>query len=54
MEESNQKGWIKLYRKMLKWRWYDDAVVKSAFIHCILMANITDAEWHQYDIPKGG
>ena len=54
MEESNQKGWIKLYRKMLKWRWYDDAVVKSAFIHCILMANITDTEWHQYDIPKGG
>ena len=52
MEENT--GWVKLYRKMLKWRWYDDAVVKSAFIHCILMANITDTEWHQYDIPKGG
>ena len=53
MEESNQKGWLKLYRKMLDWGWYDDTTVKSAFIHCLLKANIEDTEWHGEYLPAG-
>lgn len=51
MEENT--GWVKLYRKMEKWGWYDDLVVKSAFIHCLLKANIEDTEWHGILLPAG-
>lgn len=54
MEESNQKGWLKLYRRMLDWGWYDDLAVKSAFLHCLLKANIEEKEWHGITVPKGG
>ena len=53
MEESNQKGWLKLYRRMLDWGWYDDLAVKSAFLHCLLKANIEDTEWHGEYLPAG-
>jgi len=33
------EGWVKLYRKLLKWEWYKDTNTKSLFIHLILMAN---------------
>lgn len=54
MEESNQKGWLKLYRKMLQWGWYDDVAVKVTFIHCLLKANIKEKHWHKIRIPPGG
>lgn len=54
MEESNQKGWLKLYRKMLQWGWYDDVAVKVTFIHCLLNANIKEKHWHKIRIPPGG
>ena len=54
MEESNQKGWMKLYRRMLQWGWYDDVAVKVTFIHCLLKANIKEKYWHKIRIPPGG
>ena len=51
MEENT--GWVKLYRKMEKWGWYDDLAVKSAFLHCLLKANIEDTEWHGEYLPAG-
>lgn len=43
MQELN--GYIKLYRKLVKWGWYQDNVVKSLFLHCLLMASFKDFDW---------
>lgn len=38
-------GYIKLYRKLVKWGWYQDNVVKGLFLHCLLMASFKDFDW---------
>ena len=35
-------GFIKLYRKMLEWGWYDDGPTKDVFIHLLLIASYED------------
>jgi hypothetical protein len=32
-------GYIKLYRSLLKWEWYDDSNVFRVFMHLLLTAN---------------
>ncbi len=44
---------IKLYRKMLNWQWYDDVNTKVLFLHCLLRANWTSGEWHGIHYGKG-
>lgn len=46
-------GWIKLHRKILKWEWYDDPNTFRVFIHCLLMANHEDNQWHGQTVPRG-
>lgn len=36
------EGFIKLYRKMLEWGWYDDGPTKDVFIHLLLIASYED------------
>ncbi|MBQ8298145.1 MAG: hypothetical protein IJX77_10235 [Ruminococcus sp.] len=48
-----ENGYIKLYRTMLKWEWYDDAITKSVFLHLLLTANITNDKWHGVEVPRG-
>ena len=43
MQELN--GYIKLYRKLIKWGWYQDSVVKDLFLHFLLTASFKDFEW---------
>lgn len=43
MQERN--GYIKLFRKLIRWGWYQDNVVKGLFIHCLLCASFKDFEW---------
>ena len=47
------EGWIKLYRKFLKWEWIDVPEMVSLFIHLLLTAAPTDTAWHGIDICKG-
>lgn len=46
-------AFIKLYRKMLDWEWYDDINTKIVFIHCLLRANWQPTKWHGIDIEAG-
>lgn len=46
-------GYIKLFRSLLKWEWYDDINTCRLFIHLILTANYKDTKWHGVDIPAG-
>lgn len=43
MQELN--GFIKLFRKFKKWGWYQNSIVKSVFLHCLLSASYCDFEW---------
>ena len=44
---------IKLYRKMLKWEWYDDSNTFKLFIHFLLKANWKKGYWHGLEIQPG-
>ena len=44
---------IKLYKKMLDWEWYDDTNTKILFLHCLLKANWKSTRWHGIDIEPG-
>ena len=47
------EGWIKLYRKLLDWEWYDDPYTKAVFIDLLLCANYQDKTWHGKLIERG-
>ena len=51
MQELN--GYIKLYRKLIQWGWYQDNVVKSLFLHCLLMASFRDFSWKGNQLKAG-
>ena len=44
-------AFIKLYRNMLDWEWYDDVNTKMLFLHILLRANWKAGSWHgiKYD-----
>lgn len=46
-------GWIKLYRSMLDWEWWDDLNTRSLFLTCLLMANSAERRWKGIVIPRG-
>lgn len=50
---EDNKGFVKLYRSMLTWEWYDDINVKILFLHLILTANYEDKKWHGKVIKRG-
>ena len=45
--------YIKLYRKMLKWEWYDDVNTCRVFLHCLLRANWQETRWHGEVLKPG-
>ncbi len=51
MQELN--GYIKLYRKLIKWGWYQDSVVKDLFLHLLLTASFKDFEWMGRKLKAG-
>ena len=51
MQELN--GYIKLYRKLIGWGWYQDNVVKSLFLHFLLTASFKDFNWMGKKLKSG-
>ncbi len=45
--------YIKLYRKMTDWEWYDDTNCVRIFLHFLLKANWEDSEYKGRKIPRG-
>lgn len=43
---------IKLFRSLLEWEWYDDINTKVLFIHLLLKANYKDKNWRWIVIEK--
>lgn len=48
-----ENGYIKLYRSIANWRWYDDPITKLVFIHLLLTVSIKDSKWHDETIRRG-
>lgn len=51
MNELN--GFIKLYRKLKTWGWYQDSIVKCVFLHLLLSANFKDTPWQGRTLKRG-
>lgn len=47
------KGWIKLHRRLLDWEWYSDTNMVRLFLHLLLKANSSDRRWQGREVPKG-
>jgi len=50
---SNALGWVKLYRSLLDWEWYDDINTKVLFIHLLLKANHKERAYKGMLIKRG-
>lgn len=48
-----EEGFIKIFRTLLKWEWYDDANTTRVFLHLLLTVNYEDKSWHGILIKKG-
>lgn len=51
MQELN--GFVKIHRKLVRWGWYQDNVVKGVFLHLLLTASYKETEWMGRTIHKG-
>ena len=47
------EGYIRLYRKIGEWRWYDDKPTLILFIHLLITVNWKDEAWHDIMIRRG-
>ena len=47
------KGWIKTYRSLLEWEWYQNTNVLRVFLHCLLKANHKDRQWQGIVVKRG-
>ena len=47
------EGFIKLYRSMTKWEWYQDANTTRVFLHLLFNANLEESRYKNHVIPKG-
>jgi len=50
---NESKGFIKLYRSVLEWEWFNDVNAFRLFMYCLLKANYTDTAWRGIDIERG-
>jgi hypothetical protein len=49
----NHRGFIKLYREILDWEWYDDTNTFKVMIHLLLNANFEKKSWRGIEIEPG-
>ena len=46
-------GYIKLFRQIVDWEWYDDFPTFRLFIHLLLKVNHADRDWQNKKIERG-
>lgn len=46
-------GYIKLFREIQDWGWYDDPNTLALWVHLLVDANWKDSVWHGETIPRG-
>lgn len=48
-----EKGYIKISRKFLNWRWYDEDTTFKVFMHLLMTANYEDKKWNKITVKRG-
>lgn len=48
-----EKGFIKIYRSLLTWEWYEDTNTVRLFLHLLLTANHKTGRWKGMEIKRG-
>lgn len=51
--EKLENGYIKLYRSILEWKWYQNPIVMRVFVHCLLNASHCDFEGKVVAVDRG-
>ncbi len=51
--ENREKGFIKIYRSILQWEWWDDINTFRLFVTILIHANWKEKKWHGRTIPRG-
>ena len=46
-------GYMKLFRKISEWEWYDDPITFKVFLHFLITARWQDGSWHGIEIKRG-
>lgn len=46
-------GWIKIYRELLQWEWFEKAEMVQLFIYLLLKVNCEDKQWQGIVIKRG-
>lgn len=49
----NHEGWIKLYRSLIDWEWYDDHNATRLLVHLLVTVNYEDKKWKGITIKAG-
>ena len=50
---TENKGWIRLHRRLLDWEWYSDTNMVRLFLHLLLKANTNDRRWQGREVSRG-
>ena len=53
MAKELNNTWIKIYRGMLEWEWFDFSEMVHLFLYLLLKANIEDKNWRGVTIKRG-
>lgn len=48
-----QRGYIRLFRAIEDWEWYDNPFVTKIFIHCLIKANEKQKQWRDLTLKRG-
>ena len=50
---QEKSTFVKLHRKITKWRWYQDANTFRVFVHLIIKANVYDNDFEKITVHRG-
>ena len=48
-----ENGYIKLFRQLTRWEWYQDANTMRLFLHLLLTVNYEPTRWRGVEVPRG-
>lgn len=46
-------SWIKIFRELLQWEWFQKPEMVQLFIYLILKASCTDKQWQGITVKRG-
>lgn len=53
MNDRDNNNWVKLYRSILDWEWWNEPNTARLFVYCLLKANAEDMLWRGKAIKRG-